>query len=107
MRARFFDRSPVVGNGELRGARRHPGFDHVVAGTGAARPDEIVAVERGRLLVEHVEYLELEVEFVLGPRGLVIHVDVDVVDPGRALGPVWRNPRTRRDGHAPAPVVLA
>src|SRR5690348_9040445 len=100
-------RSPVVGNGEPRGARRHPGFDHVVAGAWTACRNEIVAVERGRLVVEHVEYLELEVELVFGPAGLVIHAQVDVVNPWRVFGPVWRNCITRSDGHAATEVVLA
>src|SRR6185437_3137089 len=99
--------SPVVGNRELRGARRHAGFDHVVAGAGAGGRHEVVPVERGGLFVEHVEYLELEIELVLRPAGLVIHAQVDIVDPWRALGSVRRNARTRRDGYAAAPVVLA
>src|SRR5690348_17091745 len=89
--------SKVVRHRESEIARRagvlHPSEVWIRAGGG---PEEVVVEER-RLLVEHVERREVEIEPVLGPRRPVVDIEAELVGPRQAAE------RARRDRYTAAP----
>src|SRR6185312_5268932 len=92
-------RSEIVGDGEAHAARRMGVLYAAVVRIGAAGGTEEVVVEDRRLVVQHIEHGEVEIEFLLRPLRLVVNAEIDVVHPRRGAE------RTGWNGYAAAPVI--